>query len=415
MMARAPLHRRAWVVPRGGEGDDMQYGSIQLATWAIALAVLCAPTRSAHAQDVSPGKACTATLDGHVVDAAGHQAVAGAIVRVDGEVVAMTDESGRFELTDRCLGSATIAAERQDFGIAELSVTFGTTASVELELPGISDSETIVIEVEAPRPIDMQSATTLGAEALTRTRGRSFGETLAAVPGVVMLRSSSGLAKPIVRGQFGRRLLTLVDGIRHRAQDWGLDHAPEIDPYIADSVTVVRGAGGVRYGPDAIGGAVLVDSPGLRRVPGYAGEVHMVGATNGHGGTFASRINTASARVPGLAGFLYGSIRRLAAPSTPDYPIENAGTSEWSVGASTGYRRGDAEFRMSYFRYQATLGVCPCLHIGSRDEFLAQLDRDRPLSSDLYRSDFEIDRPHQAVAHDLALARVTDGSVPSAN
>jgi len=96
------------------------------------------------------------------------------------------------------------------------------------------------------------------------------------VPGVSQLRSGTGMAKPIVRGHAGRRLPILVDGVRHRAQEWGIDHAPEIDPAIADRITVIRGASGVRYGSDAIGGVILVDPPPLLDRPGVASETHLI-------------------------------------------------------------------------------------------------------------------------------------------
>jgi iron complex outermembrane receptor protein len=102
---------------------------------------------------------------------------------------------------------------------------------------------------------------------------------------------------------------------------------------------------------------------------------------------------------------LEGSYKKFAAPSTPDYPLDNTGGLEWNAGATVGYRHGRGEYKLSYLHYQAELGVCSCLHNESRDDFLAQLQRDRPVGSELYTSDFAVDRPYQAPAHDLALAR----------
>ncbi len=352
-----------------------------------------------------PPPACAGALDGHVVDASTHEEVAGAIVTLDGEVVATTDESGRFALVGLCAGTHVLVVERDDYARGEQAVAVADrAASVEIELTALA-SELIVIEDAAPPAIDMRATTVVSGEALARTRGRALAEALAEVPGVAQLRSASGMAKPIVRGQFGRRLLLLVDGVRHRAQEWGLDHAPEVDPFVAGAITVVRGAAGVRYGPDAIGGAVLVDPPALPHDPGVAGELHLIGATNGHGGSGAARVQAAPRRIPGLAWQLEGTYKRLAAPRTPDYALDNTGAAEWSAGATAGYQRGDADFHLSYRRYQADLGVCSCLRIESADDFYAQLERDEPLGVERFRADFEIERPYQAVAHDLAVAR----------
>ena len=38
----------------------------------------------------------------------------------------------------------------------------------------------------------------------------------------------------------------------------GVDHATEIDPFSAGAIRIVRGAAGTRFGPDAIGGVIIV-------------------------------------------------------------------------------------------------------------------------------------------------------------
>lgn len=366
---------------------------------AIITAIVAAFATTARAD--TP---CSNDVHGHVVDALTHEPVAGAIVSIDGQEVAVTDEDGRFAVEGLCDDNVDLQVGRADYQTAQREVFIHRSASVEIELHPLA-GEVIMIVEDAPPPVEMQATAVVDGEALERTRGKGFADTLAEVPGVSSLRSASGMAKPIVRGQYGRRLLILVDGVRHRSQEWGLDHAPEIDPFIADRLTVVRGAAGVRHGPDAIGGAVLVDPPPLLTERGAAGELHLIGTgpSNARGGSLAARVDAAVSRR--LAVQLQASLRRLAAPTTPDYPLDNTGTGEWNLGATAGYRRGRGEYRLSYLHYQAALGVCSCLRIESSEDFLEQIERERPADADLYRSDFELERPYQSVAHDLGLAR----------
>jgi iron complex outermembrane recepter protein len=365
----------------------------------------------AWAQPVQPPAACHGSLDGHVVDVATHVPVAGAVISIGGSDVAVSNEAGRFTLRDLCAGDITLGVALDNYLPDERQIRLASDAdavSVEVELIKL-DMPTEVIEVEdvAPPDVDMRSTAKKSGEALERTRGRAFADVLTDIPGVSQLRSASGSAKPIIRGQYGRRLLILVDGVRHRAQEWGLDHAPEIDPFIADSIEVVRGASGVRLGPDAIGGAVLVAPPPLLRAPGYSGELHLIGLTNTPGATVNARILGADRRFPGYAAMLEGSLRRSGGVATPDYPLDNTGALEWNLGATGGYSHGDSTYRLSYRHYQARLGVCSCLRVDSIDDFLAQLGADEPRNADLYGSDYAIDRPYQAVSHDLALARAS--------
>jgi iron complex outermembrane receptor protein len=345
---------------------------------------------------------CDGTIDVHVVDADTHEPVIAASVRLDGTYLGDTDDSGHFLAGGLCAVDHVIEAERIDYAVGRATASSG--AAIELQVRALA-VESIAIVDEAPPPADMRSTAVIAGAALERTRGRGFSETLTEVPGVAQLRAASGMAKPIVRGQFGRRLLLVVDGIRHRSQEWGLDHAPEIDPFIAGELAVVRGASGVRHGPDAIGGAVLVRPPALPTRPGTAAELHAIGTANGRGGSLAARVQGAPARWRGLAGQLEGSLRRTAAPSTPDYPLDNTGVAEWNLGATAGYRDDAGAYTLSYRHYQARLGVCGCLRVESSADFYAQLAMDRPTGAELYTADFEIERPYQEVGHDLALAR----------
>jgi iron complex outermembrane recepter protein len=384
----------------------------QRTAWRLigALAIVTALCGAASAQpagEAADGQRCSASLEGHVVDDVTHEPMIGAIVTVNGQSSEMSDANGRFAVAGLCPPSVTLRVDQGGYApeTRTVPVAAAATASVELRLRP-AGGEVIVVQGETPEPIDMRSTAKVSGEALERTRGRALSDTLAEVPGVSQLRSASGMAKPIVRGQYGRRLLLLVDAVRHRSQDWGLDHAPEVDPFIADEIAVVRGASGVRYGPDAIGGAVIVSPPELPRKPGASGQAHVIGLSNGVGGAVAGRVQGMSARVPGLSARAEGSFKELAPPATPDYPLDNTGVREWNAGGAAGYAGPAGDYKLSYLHYQARLGVCSCLRIESSDDFYAQFRRRRPLGAELYDSEFRIERPFQAVVHDLALGRV---------
>ena len=365
----------------------------------IVISAVLAFARTAIADPI-----CTATLDGHVVDAATHAPIEAATITLGNELVAATDDHGRFALTALCQGyPLVVIIERADYQRVERAITVGETAALEIEMK--LSGEVIEVRDRAPDPVDMRASTELSGADLERTRGRGLAAAMAGVPGVTELKSATGMAKPIIRGQFGRRLLLLVDGVRHRAQEWGLEHAPEIDPFIAERIRVVRGAGGVRYGSDAIGGVILVDPPDLRREVGYGGELHLIGASNGRGGTVAGRVQNVFEALPKLSMQLEGSAKRLAAQRTPNYALQNTGLSEWNAGATVGYRGTSTELKASYRHYQAKLGVCACLRIESADDFFSSIERGEPIGARDYEAGFGIRRAYQTVGHDLALIR----------
>lgn len=68
--------------------------------------------------------------------------------------------------------------------------------------------------------------------------------------------------------------MIINNGLRQEGQQWGSEHAPEIDPFIAKRMTVVKGASGVRYGADAIGGVILVEPDELPTQGKISGEIN---------------------------------------------------------------------------------------------------------------------------------------------
>ena len=87
------------------------------------------------------------------------------------------------------------------------------------------------------------------------------GETLDFEDGVTVQRPSYNTALPSMRGLGDARVLLVVDGIRLNTTTTsslpsGLSNINLVDPYLLESVEVVRGPGLATYGSDGLGGTV---------------------------------------------------------------------------------------------------------------------------------------------------------------
>src|SRR4051794_39910604 len=100
----------------------------------LCTAALVAAARTVHAEPEDP--ACNGKVDGHVVDASSHEPVVAATVRIENDLLATTDDAGRFVLADLCPKDVTIIVEREDYKPAEraLTITAGGAISVEVEM-----------------------------------------------------------------------------------------------------------------------------------------------------------------------------------------------------------------------------------------------------------------------------------------
>ncbi len=344
------------------------------------------------------------TVEGRVVDATTGEAIAAAQITLTA-TSSRTDDRGDFAIETAC-GGGELVIERADYRPWRTTVEGSQRVDVALEPYLVTRVDDVVISAPALRREDTRSAVRLDAEALDATRGRSLADALAEVSGVTVLRAGA-VAKPIVRGQSGARVLMLFDGVRHESQDWGLDHGPEIDPFSAGALTVVKGAAAVRYGADALGGVLLVEPHALREESGMEGHVDLVGALNGRRGTVAGRIDGAA--FERFAWRLEGNVSRGAALQTPDYPLDNTGVFEWNAGGRARYRGADWGLELSLRHNDLANGVCTCVDNESNDDFLAQIRRDRPKGYEDYDVEYAIDRPRQEVTHDVGLLRFDTG------
>lgn len=385
------------------------------ACWAIF-------SSAAAAQSDAACPVARTTLRGQVTDAESGEGLAAATVTIiDGErsktggEAIESDASGRFVLDNVCAPRAAVRISRE--GYLDKSVALDDATSTRDGVTILLESTRVVrlddVIVLAPQSVDSDAGArtaTLDAEALAAVRGDHLAANLAKIPGVTMLQAGPLSAKPVVRGQFGRRLLTLFDGVRHEAQDWGVDHAPEIDPFAAGSLHVVKGAAQVRYGPDAIGGVVRIEPRPLRLTPGADGELHLVGVNNGWRGTAAGRVDVATSWVPGLSFRLEANASKGAAVSTPDYVLGNTGSEALNGALTVGYLGtvldNAVEAKLVLRHHQARLGVCYCLTATTPDDLVQQTRAEAPLGADRWVTTYDIDRPYQAVTHDLILARI---------
>ncbi|MEO0814520.1 MAG: TonB-dependent receptor plug domain-containing protein, partial [Myxococcota bacterium] len=299
----------------------------------------------------APAPECV--VRGQVVDAYTGEQLSRVGVSADRQSTTSVD--GRFEISVPCEASVVLVLERLDYQTAKRSIVGDSTLNVALEPLSVERIDDVIVQASIPVGRAGGSTITLDSDALERSRGQGLAESLAQVPGVATLRSGGG-SKPIIRGQQGRRVLIVFDGVRHESQKWGLDHAPEVDPFAAGTIRVVKGASGVRFGPDAIGGVVEM-LPHPFEDAGFHGAAHQVAESNGRQGTLALRLDSVDQVADGLAFRVDGNVQKRAALSTPDYPLDNTGGATWNLGTAAQWRTRDWEFTLRVRRHRFENGI----------------------------------------------------------
>ena len=116
------------------------------------------------------------------------------------------------------------------------------------------------IQVKAQKDLEQpsQSSVKINKIQLEKLEGKNLGDILSKMNGISTLKTGGSISKPIINGLHSQRILIYQNGVRFFGQDWGVDHAPEIDPDVAKEIIVIKGAGTVKYGGDAMAGIILV-------------------------------------------------------------------------------------------------------------------------------------------------------------
>ena len=84
----------------------------------------------------------------------------------------------------------------------------------------------------------------------------SIGESLTSISGVNVTSTGVGIAKPVIRGLSGNRIVTYSQGIRVENQQWGDEHGVGVGNVGVEGVEIIKGPASLLYGSDALGGVL---------------------------------------------------------------------------------------------------------------------------------------------------------------
>lgn len=286
------------------------------------------------------------TLSGTVTDSAGAPIAEAKIVVQEANRSTLTDAAGRFRLTDVPEGTYGVSVAAIGFRPRVYRLTVrGRDAVLEarllpslVELPTIQTTATPLATsaLESPQPLSA-----LSAEALAAAQAPSLGAVLERLPGLRNLSTGAGIGKPVIRGLSSNRVLILDNGQRMETQQWGDEHAPNVETATAERIEVIRGPASVLYGSDALGGVINVIQRELPDATGRGGFMrgHLGAGYAGNGAMpdGALLLEGATGGL-GFRGTLSG--RTQDDLRTPGGRLANTGLDMLGGSAAVGVRRG---------------------------------------------------------------------------
>jgi iron complex outermembrane receptor protein len=313
------------------------------------------------------------------------------------EIGTTTDENGFFEFSDLCereydikvsyVGYKTMI-HHHDFHHPE---TLNFYLAFEDEL-----LDGVVIEGKSNKSsFSTSTLTTLTKEQLELLNTESSGEIFRQLSGVNALNTGQNISKPIIHGLHSNRILIIDEDVKHQFQNWSEDHAPEIDLSDVDIINVIKGASSVRYGPDALGGVVLLQKQKVNLSTPLRGSFQLTGKSNGK-----ALVSQASLK-KGFSNWTMDndvSFTRQGDLSAPDYVLSNTGKREKSLASRISmHLRPELDINVSGSYIEQELGILRGAVNGNLEDLLNAIEAEIP--NDTRAFTYQISSPKQKLKH----------------
>lgn len=191
-----------------------------------------------------------------------------------------------------------------------------------------------------------------------------ISKSISRLPGVSIITTGPGIAKPSIRGLSFNRVLVYSQGVRLENQQWGEEHGIGISSSGTESVEVVKGPLYVLYGSDAMGGVIYVEPEKYKLSDGQDIDFTSIYNSNYNGFTNNLGINGKSGNFSYL---LRADIIENGEFSSPNKEIENSWFSQNDFKSGLSYNSEKLSSDLRYSLTNSSIGI-PMIHDESEEE-----------------------------------------------
>ena len=348
---------------------------------------------------IAKAQNCSLTLLGEIKDFHDNSPISSAniyIKRLDKYII--SDFDGKFKIENLCEGNLSLVISH--VGCETKTVTINMTSdqykSITLE-HHLEELNEIVVIATNPKIEKTSIQQSVSKNVIEDFSDKSLGDALNTISGVSSLNTGNTIVKPMIHGLHSSRLLIINNNVRLSDQEWGDEHAPNIDINSGGRIDVIKGANTLRYGSDAIGGLILIRPENYAVKDSLFGSTSLSLNTNGWGGNVNSELVKTYAN--GFYTRAQASYKVFGDFKAPDYQLSNTGIKSINASARIGYKSFEKGFDAYYSYVNNTIGILRASHIGNTNDLVNAINSGEPQ----YISDFThaINNPKQEIVHHL--------------
>lgn len=181
-----------------------------------------------------------------------------------------------------------------------------------------------------------------------------ISKSISRLPGVSIITTGPGIAKPSVRGLSFNRVLVYDQGVRLENQQWGEEHGIGISSSGVESVEVVKGPLYVLYGSDAMGGVVYVQPESYNSSEGIS--IDYTGVYNSNYNGLTNNLGL-SGKSDNFSYMLRADVIDNGEFSTPDGEIENTWFTQNNLKAGIAYETDNFKSDLRFSLTNSEIGI----------------------------------------------------------
>lgn len=345
---------------------------------------------------------CSYNLSGKVLDKESNESLPGVLIEViNSQKFFTSDENGNFSLNNLC--SENVKVLVSSIGYTDSTFTLSpNNTNIYLSRDDIELNSVLIFqEKEKDEGTKTMSQQSLNLDERGSNRTFSLASIASEIDGVSFISSGSNVELPVIHGLYGNRILVLNNYLKHGFQNWGKEHAPEINMSSVSNLRVIKGASGVRFGPEGLGGAVIVEADPMKLSQPFYLKLNTGYETNGKGTNLGFNLGQGYKNLGYTIG--YNNIK-IGDRHTPDYMLTNSGKEEQAVNLGIHYHLKSFDIKLYYNYVNLNNGLLRASIFHSGNAISRAFSSDVPLIINPFS--YSINEPNQLATHHLAKANI---------
>ncbi|TXD59548.1 TonB-dependent receptor [Polaribacter sp. IC066] len=363
-------------------------------------ALFCGVFFTSYTQEKSLKTAqdCNFTFKGKITDFHDSSPIIGASLYIENlNTYTTSNLEGNFEFRNLCKGKYVVEVQHISCDTKRITINLDNNVYKEIFLEHHLNELNEVFVKTTSKSETTSIEQSIKKATIDNFSDKSLGDALNTLSGVSSLNTGNSIVKPMIHGLHSSRLLIINNNVRMFDQEWGDEHAPNIDINSSERIDVIKGANTLKYGSDAIGGLILIRPKKYAVIDSIFGSTSTSFNANGLGGNINSEI--VKTYKSGLFAKVQANYKQFGDFNTPDYMLTNSGLRNINTSFRFGYNSYEKGFNAYYSFVNNEIAILQSSHIGNVNDLVNAINSKEPRVIEDFS--YHIDFPKQTILHHL--------------